>query len=285
MGAVYGIFGGAEASELEAMGTRLAHRGDESAEWSPAAGLWLGVRGSAAAGGCASATAPSCFDGSIDNREELAAALGHRPGQAEPAGTARSRASSGTGSVRRAWRGSRASSRSPCGTRPGRRLILARDRVGYAPLYFAMAGERLLFASEYKALLAVDDIPARANRAALQTIQNTKWVRPGVTCVEGIHPVAPGAWIEVQDGPRVEPPLLGHPGARRRPRRSGACRAAARELPRRRCGSRPRPTTDRCLAERRASTPPSSPPACGPSRARARCTPSPRATARTTRSW
>ena len=26
------------------------------------------------------------FDGSIDNREELAASLGHRPGQAEPAG-------------------------------------------------------------------------------------------------------------------------------------------------------------------------------------------------------
>jgi asparagine synthase (glutamine-hydrolysing) len=83
---------------------------------------------------------------------------------------------------------------------PGRRLILARDRVGYAPLYFAMAGDRLVFASEYKALLALDAIPARANRAALQTIHNTKWVRPGVTCLEGIHPVAPGAWMEVRDG-------------------------------------------------------------------------------------
>ena len=49
-------------------------------------------------------------------------------------------------------------------------------------------------------MLALDAIPARPNRAALQTIQNTKWVRPGVTCVEGIHPVAPGAWLEVQDG-------------------------------------------------------------------------------------
>jgi len=63
-----------------------------------------------------------------------------------------------------------------------------------------VAGERLLFASEYKALLALDAVPARPNRAALQTIQNTKWVRPGVTCLEGIHPVAPGSWIEVLDG-------------------------------------------------------------------------------------
>jgi asparagine synthase (glutamine-hydrolysing) len=78
-----------------------------------------------------------------------------------------------------------------------RRLILARDRVGYAPLYFALAEERFVFASEYKALLALEAVPARPDRAAIQTIHSTKWVRPGATCLEGIYPVAPGACVEV----------------------------------------------------------------------------------------
>jgi asparagine synthase (glutamine-hydrolysing) len=83
-----------------------------------------------------------------------------------------------------------------------RRVVLARDRVGYAPLYFALDGERLVFASEYKALLALPSIPAVANRTALQAIHNTKWVLPGFTCLQGVHPVAPGTLLEVgESGP------------------------------------------------------------------------------------
>ena len=81
-----------------------------------------------------------------------------------------------------------------------RRVVLARDRVGYAPLYFALDGDRLIFASEYKALLAIPSIPAVANRAALQAIHNTKWVLPGFTCIQDVHPVAPGTLVEVREG-------------------------------------------------------------------------------------
>ncbi|MGH7579956.1 MAG: asparagine synthetase B family protein [Gemmatimonadales bacterium] len=197
MGAVYGILGGAGSGELKAMSARLEHRGAESAEWSPASELALGVRGPRALVD-AQRGGTLAFDGAIDNREELAARLGYRPGGAEPAGDAALAAElwarlGEEGLARIAGQFALA-----LWDAPGRRLILARDRVGYAPLYFAVAGERLVFASEYKALLALDIIPARPNRAALQTIHNTKWVRPGVTCLDGIHPVAPGAWIEVQ---------------------------------------------------------------------------------------
>jgi len=197
VGAVYGILGGAGSSELQAMSARLAHRGAESAEWSPVSELSLGVRGpramvDAQRGGTIG------FDGAIDNREELAGRLGHRPGGAEPSGDAALAAELWARFGEEGLAQIAGQFALALWDAPGRRLILTRDRVGYAPLYFAMAGERLVFASEYKALLALDAIPARPNRAALQTIHNTKWVRPGVTCLDGIHPVAPGAWIEVQ---------------------------------------------------------------------------------------
>jgi asparagine synthase (glutamine-hydrolysing) len=81
---------------------------------------------------------------------------------------------------------------------PGRTLILGRDRIGYAPLHYTIdrAG-RFVFASEYKALLALDTVDARANRDAIQVLQSTKWVKPGATCLADVYPVAPGTWLEV----------------------------------------------------------------------------------------
>ncbi|MBA3553510.1 MAG: hypothetical protein H0W29_01945 [Gemmatimonadales bacterium] len=198
---MYGILGPAEAGELRAMAERLAHRGPESAQWSPGPGLWLGVRGSPAA--VRSQTdGPLAFDGAIDNRQALARRLGHRGERFDPAGDAEL-----AGEV---WRALGTDGLALLAGQfavalwdaPARRLILTRDRVGYAPLYFALAGERLVFASEYKALLALESLPARPHRPAIQTIHSTKWVRPGVTCIEGIYPVAPGACVEV-NGERV----------------------------------------------------------------------------------
>jgi asparagine synthase (glutamine-hydrolysing) len=138
------------------------------------------------------------FEGAVDNREDLSRRLGHQGERTDPAGDAplvfelwRALGIEGLALIAgqfalALWDGARGN------------LVLARDRVGYAPLYFALAGERLVFASEYKALLALESIPARPNRAAIQTIQSTKWVRPGVTCLEGVYPVAPGTCVEVK---------------------------------------------------------------------------------------
>ena len=56
------------------------------------------------------------------------------------------------------------------------RLVLVRDRIGYAPLYFTLDRGRVIFASEYKALLAIAERSRRlpiATRSRPST--RTKW--------------------------------------------------------------------------------------------------------------
>jgi asparagine synthase (glutamine-hydrolysing) len=48
-----------------------------------------------------------------------------------------------------------------------RRLVLARDRLGKKPLYYAQRGARLTFASELKALVAHGGVPRELDREAL----------------------------------------------------------------------------------------------------------------------
>jgi asparagine synthase (glutamine-hydrolysing) len=195
-GAVYGILGDADVGEIRSMGERLAHRGTEVAEWSVGPRLHLGMR--ARAGTLASVNgAPIVFQGSIDNRAEFAAQQG--PTLLSPASPADDalvvldlfQRSGTAGFARLAGQFAVA-----VWDQAGRRLVLARDRIGYAPLYFTVTQGRFLFASEYKALLAISSVPARPNREAIQTIQSTKWIKPGATCLEGIYPVAPGTWLE-----------------------------------------------------------------------------------------
>lgn len=54
--------------------------------------------------------------------------------------------------------------------RPRRRLVLARDRVGIRPLYYAQVGEQLLFASEIKSLLQHPELPRGLDRKGLAQI-------------------------------------------------------------------------------------------------------------------
>lgn len=200
MGALYGILGAADHTELQALGNRLAHRGREAAEWSPGRDLHLGIRGTRRIVDVQE-HGPVAFEGAIDNRGDIARLLGRRAaeglGPAQDAGLVFELIDSlgPEGLAQLAgqfavafWHG------------PERRLLLARDRLGYAPLYFTVAGDRFAFASEYKALLALDGVVARPNLDALQVAHTTGWGSPGLTCLEGIFPVAPGSFLEVRAG-------------------------------------------------------------------------------------
>jgi len=84
--------------------------------------------------------------------------------------------------------------------RSRRELLLVRDRLGIRPIYYVLAGGRLLFGSEVKALLADPSVSTEIDREALAQIF-TLWatVSPrSIFC--GIKTIPPGHMLRVRDG-------------------------------------------------------------------------------------
>jgi asparagine synthase (glutamine-hydrolysing) len=84
--------------------------------------------------------------------------------------------------------------------RKQRRLILARDRFGICPLYWARQVDWLLFASEIKALLASGLVPARPDPRGINHAF-TFFAMPGpITAFEGVSLLLPGHFLDVRLG-------------------------------------------------------------------------------------
>jgi asparagine synthase (glutamine-hydrolysing) len=86
-----------------------------------------------------------------------------------------------------------------------RRLLLARDRLGIKPLYYAVHGGRLVFASELKAILALDDIEPALSWPALSHFLTFGTTPRADSIVAGVHKLEPGHLLEISPGgaPRV----------------------------------------------------------------------------------
>lgn len=80
------------------------------------------------------------------------------------------------------------------------RMVLARDRLGKKPLYYAWGVGALIFASELKALLASGLIERRLNPAAVVAYLTLGSVPAPLTMIEGIQALPPGSTITLQDG-------------------------------------------------------------------------------------
>jgi asparagine synthase (glutamine-hydrolysing) len=83
---------------------------------------------------------------------------------------------------------------------PKRRLLLVRDRLGVKPVYWAMAGNRLLFASEIKAILESGLVEARPNQGLLPELLATRYTSGSETLFTGIHKLLPGHRLVFQSG-------------------------------------------------------------------------------------
>jgi len=82
--------------------------------------------------------------------------------------------------------------------RPRRRLLLARDRLGKKPLHYAWWRDRLLFASEIKAVLAVAPGLAEVNPEGLLQYFYFGYVSDPLTVFRQIHKLPPGHLLEYE---------------------------------------------------------------------------------------
>jgi asparagine synthase (glutamine-hydrolysing) len=71
-------------------------------------------------------------------------------------------------------------------------LLLARDRLGQKPLVYHDDGERLVFASEFQALLAAPDVPRRLCAEALDDYLTYQYVPAPLSIYEGVRKLLPG---------------------------------------------------------------------------------------------
>jgi asparagine synthase (glutamine-hydrolysing) len=85
-------------------------------------------------------------------------------------------------------------------TKSTRRLVLARDRMGIKPLYFARRGADLFFGSELKAILIHPEIERQLSLNGLDCYLSLNYVPSPWTLVEGIEKLPPGQWLEWRDG-------------------------------------------------------------------------------------
>jgi asparagine synthase (glutamine-hydrolysing) len=76
--------------------------------------------------------------------------------------------------------------------RPRQRLLLARDRLGIKPLYYAVTDQELLFGSEIKAILVASSRRPALNEAILPEFLATRFVAGEDTFFRGIRKLMPG---------------------------------------------------------------------------------------------
>lgn len=79
-----------------------------------------------------------------------------------------------------------------------RRLLIARDHLGIKPLYYVSIGERLLFASEIKCLLADPECPREVDPQALSQLFTLRYVPSPRTLFRGIYKLPPAHRMAVQ---------------------------------------------------------------------------------------
>ena len=78
--------------------------------------------------------------------------------------------------------------------RPGRRMVLARDRLGKKPLYVGRRDRVIWFASEMRALLAAG-LPADADTEVLGHLATRGWAHGSPSPLRGIERLAPGTTL------------------------------------------------------------------------------------------
>src|SRR5438445_568652 len=85
-----------------------------------------------------------------------------------------------------------------------RELWLVRDRIGVKPLYYSLRSDRLVFASEIKAILEDPEQPRVLDEEALYHYLSFLVTPAPGTLFKGIRKLAPGTWLRVRPNGDVQ---------------------------------------------------------------------------------
>jgi asparagine synthase (glutamine-hydrolysing) len=81
-----------------------------------------------------------------------------------------------------------------------RRLVLARDRVGKKPLFYALRDGVLSFASELRALLRDPEIPRDLDFEALDAYLALRWIPAPLSAFKAVRKLPPGSVLTLEGG-------------------------------------------------------------------------------------
>ena len=94
--------------------------------------------------------------------------------------------------------------------RAGRKLFLARDRMGEKPLYYGIQGKTLLFGSELKALRQHPAWQGGVNRDALALFLRHNYVPGPYSIFDGIQKLPPAHYLEIGVDDAALPPSVAY---------------------------------------------------------------------------
>jgi asparagine synthase (glutamine-hydrolysing) len=80
------------------------------------------------------------------------------------------------------------------------RLVLARDRVGQKPLYYALKNNRLVFGSELKSLCLVEGVCDSLNHQAIDDFLTYQYIPHPHTIWSGVYKLPPGHFLTFENG-------------------------------------------------------------------------------------
>ncbi len=83
---------------------------------------------------------------------------------------------------------------------PEKRIVLARDRMGIKPVYFAQRGEDIYFGSELKSILVHREIERKLSLEGLECYLSLNYIPSPWTLIKGIKKLSPGCWMEWKGG-------------------------------------------------------------------------------------
>ena len=79
-----------------------------------------------------------------------------------------------------------------------RQLIVARDRLGIKPLYYYLDSEKIVFASEIKAILALQSVKAKLDMQGFSTFLKYGFSPAPYTLFENIRKIPPGHFMTIK---------------------------------------------------------------------------------------